>query len=510
MLLPNRQRRVRWVDETTSQPLMNEMQYSTAPTDLCATSAQLCAAAPCGGCRKYRIRLRPDRIALAFSVALLGCAVLVKDVFLGFRPDLRGGGILSEDLLRQLAEIRTSPPEPEAVGDKTVAFMFLTDGDIVEQELWQEWFEASSSGDWRAKANIYVHVKNDEASELYGGGDESSGISPRTILPDLGPFFCPRVIPSVRTKKFFLHHAMMQLLLRAYMNPSNAYFVFISDASIPVKSFDDVYEELIGEKHSRVCSAHDHEAEAVWDIMRNDPRTQSLLEKKPGMDRTAVGKGSLWSGYARRHVALLLSNAEAMAEWYGAYVDAPHHRYGAADEIMLPTLLRKAMEESGEDGLSSCHSDLPAKAAATIRTLKATIRTLPAPSTSTTTKRSLGHKTPPPENACCPTYEKWGIVSPASPYFLLAPDFASRQCSELPCLHEEIDIMSLQELSQAEHVLFMRKMAKNVKVKTKDGIKGLRDVLPGLLGYRGNRGYQLNWDKEGQGGTQGYTCRVNH
>ena len=63
------------------------------------------------------------------------------------------------------------------------------------------------------------------------------------------------VIPSVQTiihNKVHESTSMIQLLLYAHSDPENTHFIFISDSAIPpVKTFDQVYTDLVNDQTSR-------------------------------------------------------------------------------------------------------------------------------------------------------------------------------------------------------------------------------------------------------------------
>lgn len=442
----------------------------------------------------YRVRFSPGRAAVALMVALAGLLALSgRSVPLAdrlFRLAAGGGdgrqegGILSNDLLRQLTEVKFNDREETSDGGtlhpdggkttkekkKKVAFLFLIRDSVAHQDLWTKWFESSTQGDWKDRANVYVHIKPSDEER------------PRTTIPDLAPLFCDRVIPSVRTKWFFLHHAMMQLMLYSYIQRDNTHFVFVSDSSVPLKSFDRVYDELVNkDDRSRVCHADPGEGRGAWKPFSTDPRVRGAVGV---LD---MSKASLWSSYSRHHVRYLLENAETLAEWYGGYMDAVSHRWGAADEMLLPTLLRTHVSE---EELSDCHGTIgvggpmPLESSAQSRSLAEEQESKadeipPSPSKDKAVVES--------RRLCCTHAEKWVDTNTRDmnviPREGLSPLFDASQCSGGPCVYTKLSHAELKELTQMEGVLFLRKVAKEAIIFTEDQKWApLEGVLGGLLG----------------------------
>ena len=424
---------------------------------------------------RHILRLRLRRVASGMAVLAVSLCALFPEKLSSFSLDRTGGdGILSDDLQRQLAKIRKSAPSAGAADPKSLAFLFLTDGNIVHDDLWRRWFE-SSSGDWTEKASIYVHIPN-----LL---EKSLDDRPRTFLRELNPFFCQRIIPSVITRKFHRHHAMIQLLMHAFVNPHNSHFIFISgDGSIPLKSFDAVYEELIEENKSRTCLAPPKDAKKAWAPFARDERTN--------IQESDMYKAFLWSSYGRYHVAFLLANTEMLSDWYDAHVQSGDLTAGAAHELLLPTFLNSHV---APDELSDCHSralldeegsslDDPADAADNIESAW----------------------------GCCPTYARWqtDFLAVDDPRAVLAPTFAKTPHSH--GVYELFQEGALEELAGAPHFLVLHGVAANATVIMDGGTAlhlalPLADALPSILDYQEMR---IVFEEEDLITERG--CIVNH
>lgn len=407
-------------------------------------------------------------VALAgLLVALSGRSLPLTDGLFGLAADGngQGGGILSEDLLRQLSEVKFDDGERKEKAKekkKKVAFLFVIRDSVAHQDLWTKWFESSTQGDWRDRVSIYVHIKPGEDKR------------PRTTIPDLAPLFCDRIIPSVRTKWFFLHHAMMQLLLYSYIQRDNTHFVFVSDSSVPLKSFDRVYDELVNkDARSRVCHADPGEGRGAWKSFSTDPRVRGTVDV---MD---MSKASLWSSYSRTHVRYLLENAETLADWYGGYMDAPSHRWGAADEMLLPTLLRTHVSE---EELSDCHGTIGVGGPLPVAENRGRALAEDSEAEGSTSQTVVESR-----RLCCPHAEKWGDGNTGKmtpiPRAGLSPLWDAYGCSGGPCKYTKLNHAQLKEMTQMESVMFLRKVSGDATILNEEQKwVPLEDALGGLIG----------------------------
>ena len=183
---------------------------------------------------------------------------------------------------------------------------------------------------------MYVHVQ--------AGSDSST----------LSSFFRRFVIPSVPTQWFDnLVHGMLQLLLYAHTDPCNTNFVFLSDTSVPVKPFQTVYDALTSDgDRSRFCVALVDQANSAFgELVRTGHLT---LDELPPKTWT---KAEVWSALPRSHVAVLLArSSEVLNMTMRLMVGRERSVGGAADELVLPTLLHRWL---GPDAFHTCLAPLP-------------------------------------------------------------------------------------------------------------------------------------------------------
>jgi len=296
---------------------------------------------------------------------------------------------------------------------KKVAFMFLSNQGIHHDAIWEQWFlQANKDGDsasksFEEKASIYVH------------STDANGLR---ISPTLSQFFNERVIPSVPTEYYKnLLDMMIQVLLYAHSDPDNAHFVFISDSSIPIKTFDEVYSELVNDKKSRFC-------------LRPNARAHDMWGRFPGlqMPEEFHRESEMWSSLSRSHVTEVLShlNSDLMV-WQRANTFRnmqPRGPYGGApDETFLPTLLQKVI---GTNAFNTCHG-----------AVKETDEVDEA-----TDKYS----------GCCPTFLEW----PDFPRHEIQIEGCTTSSSSSPCFYKKISVTDIKKLYDANY-LFLRKVDKD-------------------------------------------------
>ena len=107
-----------------------------------------------------------------------------------------------------------------------VAFLFLTTSRFPFEPMWDEYLSRNFSHMY----TVYIHTKPDAAVAM-------------------GARFRARIIPSVSSSwGENLVDAQIQLLFYALSDPRNAYFVFLSDSTIPLKPLHVVHDAIVGMK----------------------------------------------------------------------------------------------------------------------------------------------------------------------------------------------------------------------------------------------------------------------
>lgn len=240
----------------------------------------------------------------------------------------------------------------------SIAFLFLADRQMNE-DMWESWFHDAAD---RSMYSIYVHYGKGAVKQEFQANstDNSSSMIENTTtwtIPYLGRFFCQYTIPSVPTSWYWLYDAQMQLLQYAYdADPNAAQFVYVSDTSIPLISFNEMYENLIYGKDnnhkndddikmtqkSRFCMGTDENSHKAW------KSPASLLN----VSLNDVRKGEMWSIIIRTHVQILLDERPTLNIWnqtfYSSWLDYGYENVGAPDENLFPTMLNLKSLSSSE------------------------------------------------------------------------------------------------------------------------------------------------------------------
>ena len=99
-----------------------------------------------------------------------------------------------------------------------IAFLFLTIADIYHEAMWKDFFQSHES-----QYTIYVHPKEQVTSRFFK----------RYVIPHQAPTSWTNTM-----------RAQVKLLKEALKNPENDKFVYISESTIPLLTFEEVFESL--------------------------------------------------------------------------------------------------------------------------------------------------------------------------------------------------------------------------------------------------------------------------
>ena len=101
-----------------------------------------------------------------------------------------------------------------------LAFLFLTIGPIHHESHWQDFFIGNQE-----RYSVYVHAKNP--------------------LPSSSPFKPYELTTTEPTSWANTMKAQIALLKQALMDPLNATFIFVSETTLPLQTFDTTYSTLM-------------------------------------------------------------------------------------------------------------------------------------------------------------------------------------------------------------------------------------------------------------------------
>ncbi|GJP37014.1 hypothetical protein CLOM_g21473 [Closterium sp. NIES-68] len=195
--------------------------------------------------------------------------------------------------------------------ERRVAFMFLTKGPAPLAPLWERFFKGHEH-----RYSIYVH-----ASPGYVFPKNASTLfSNNTIRSESVGWGLPTMVDAER-----------RLMAAALAEPANHRFVLLSESCIPVKSFNYIWDYLMGTRYSFVSSF-------FIDRPVCSGRYDKHMQPKIPLSRR-WRKGSQWFSATRRHVNMIIDD-DSIHELFQKYCRGDkwhHHCY--ADEHYIPTLL---------------------------------------------------------------------------------------------------------------------------------------------------------------------------
>jgi Core-2/I-Branching enzyme len=128
-----------------------------------------------------------------------------------------------------------------------IAFLFLTIGPVYHQHLWRTFLQGHEE-----HYTIYAHAKNDIPADNI-----------------LFSYQIPTKLPTTWSNTM---RAQIALLKEALKDPDNTKFIFISETTIPLATFDIVYQRVLQTPHSIFMyrpNPHIIEGSATFDPSRN-------------------------------------------------------------------------------------------------------------------------------------------------------------------------------------------------------------------------------------------------
>lgn len=172
-----------------------------------------------------------------------------------------------------------------------IAFLFLIVDHVFHEDYWKKFFVGHED-----KYSLYVHAKH---------GIMKSGF----FKPHLLPLFVP-------TRWEHTMNAQIELLRAALKDPLNRKFVFVSESTLPLQDFDDVYASFMSHPYSQFLTMknpHLKPGVALFNVRRGIR----------GIPRKIQQKHTQWIMLNRKHARLLLENAQFLKE--SVYCDNEHY-----------------------------------------------------------------------------------------------------------------------------------------------------------------------------------------
>ena len=179
----------------------------------------------------------------------------------------------------------------------TIAFCFLTIGDLKKGDYWKSFFANVESN----KYNIYINNK----------------------IKIVDPYFQKYVIPNRYTHTKWAHISLiiatLKLFQEALKEPTNEYFVLLSDSCIPIVSFNKV-EEFILSNDSNIFQNVQHTSNSKGINQRFKNADLSYITKD------VISKASQWTILKRDFVEFCVKNVDLINK-FGTDFWCPDEHY---------------------------------------------------------------------------------------------------------------------------------------------------------------------------------------
>lgn len=232
---------------------------------------------------------------------------------------------LEREVVRDFVSKAGSLQVASSPGTQKVAFLFLTMKDLAWPKLWQSFFSSATAGDY----SIYVHQ-----AALKDGPDAEHPLP----LAEFGALS----VPWVKTAWCALFGVEVAILSAALADPSNVQFVFVSDTTVPLKSFAYVHQQLVQNSPttSKFCLAEPASYEyASMELAKQEAKRDCVFRDFLRNINPRTLKHHQWAVLARSHAVAVVRNAAAALDvyqdvWTQAAPDVTNMAEGCSDEAV--------------------------------------------------------------------------------------------------------------------------------------------------------------------------------
>lgn len=135
-----------------------------------------------------------------------------------------------------------------------VNFLFLVDGKVSHEDIWQSYFSQAHHGSFR----IFVHCTQEQSGQCYG--DVFASLPDMVQVPTVPTSYCDDLVSAMAR--------LLESALEASAPPgATEKFVFVSDTTLPAKPFAHVHRALSEDPEASDICVHpsDHWGRAVVD-----------------------------------------------------------------------------------------------------------------------------------------------------------------------------------------------------------------------------------------------------
>lgn len=196
---------------------------------------------------------------------------------------------------KALGELDTPQGSPAAGANAKVAFLFLTRDKVLNEDVWDAFFEAAPA----ERYSVYVHRAASDASA--------------TSLARWG------AVPVARVDSSWCHTLgpEVAVVARALRDPTNRQFVLVSGDAVPLKSFAYVYDQLLLKtpQTSKVCLASSAKFEDpfqhLYDEMAQGCEYHDNYNVQDHQTPLPLIKHHQWVILAREHAEVFARNAQS-------------------------------------------------------------------------------------------------------------------------------------------------------------------------------------------------------
>jgi len=201
-----------------------------------------------------------------------------------------------------------------------VFFLFLTYSGVNRVDLWQSFFAGQPGEQWR----IFQHCKVPSICELKAttGGDPLG----MTVVPSVHSEYCTDLVsPMVQ----LLRHAVAES-----QNPNDK-FVFLSETTLPVKPFAEVYNTLAHDANSDFCFYHSEQ----WARLHSAERGDSAV----------LLKHSQWVTLSQAHANLMIQRWAQVSEELVAYWSVPMGAAGNVADMASSVSITRSIDQCADE-----------------------------------------------------------------------------------------------------------------------------------------------------------------
>eukprot|EP00927_Polykrikos_kofoidii_P016550 TRINITY_DN17490_c0_g1_i1.p1 TRINITY_DN17490_c0_g1~~TRINITY_DN17490_c0_g1_i1.p1 ORF type:complete len:513 (+),score=78.39 TRINITY_DN17490_c0_g1_i1:1-1539(+) len=239
-------------------------------------------------------------------------------------------------VIEQVHKRYSKVPPAAPANRRKVAFLFMVMDKLVWESIWEQFFEGQN----KAKYSIYVHRALEH--------DLSARKDPLPLSK-----YQAQHVPWVNSTWCALFGLEVALLRAALVDPTNAQFVFVSHDTVPLKSFEYVFDNLIvrSAETSKFCLATPAKYKYLMvEEVVNELQTVCCFRDFYSPIDNAVKKHHQWIVLARSHAMTIVARAlDGLARfsqvWKLAAPDVSP-AIGCSDESVPITTLLLDEEES--------------------------------------------------------------------------------------------------------------------------------------------------------------------